>query len=139
VENGSNTLQEKILKSIDLLRSQGVNKIYKSNCSKYKFQIEIAKKLSNIYLHLGKNSEYFFHHPTHVLRHIGAHYWLSKTNYNYGIISEVGGWHTIDELKKSYGQIPPEKSNLVYFKKLIFDQFYYFIHIDWFVNKSMNI
>jgi len=44
-----------------------------------------------------------------VLRHIGAHYWLSKTNYNYGIISEVGGWNTIDELKKSYGQIPPEK------------------------------
>lgn len=36
-------------------------------------------------------------------------YWLSKTNYNYGIIAEVGGWHTIDELKKSYGQIPPEK------------------------------
>jgi len=34
---------------------------------------------------------------------------LSKTNYNYGIIAEVGGWHTIDELKKSYGQIPPEK------------------------------
>jgi len=21
----------------------------------------------------------------------------------------VGGWYTIDELKKSYGQIPPEK------------------------------
>lgn len=34
---------------------------------------------------------------------------LSKTNYNYGIIAEVGGWHTIDEIKKSYGQIPPEK------------------------------
>ena len=45
----------------------------------------------------------------YVLRHLGAHYWLSKTNYNYGIIAEVGGWHTIDELKKSYGQIPPEK------------------------------
>ena len=34
---------------------------------------------------------------------------LSKTKYNYGIIAEVGGWYTIDELKKSYGQIPPEK------------------------------
>ena len=41
-------------------------------------------------------------------RHLGAHYWLAKTDYNYGIIAEVGGWHTIDELKKSYGQIPPE-------------------------------
>ena len=48
-------------------------------------------------------------YATHALRHLGAHYWLSKTNYNYGIIAEVGGWHTIDELKKSYGQIPPEK------------------------------
>ena len=38
-----------------------------------------------------------------------SEYWLAKTDYNYGIIAEVGGWHTIDELKKSYGQIPPEK------------------------------
>jgi len=38
-----------------------------------------------------------------------VHYWFSKTNYNYGIIAEIGGWNTIDELKKSYGQIPPEK------------------------------
>jgi len=67
------------------------------------------KKLSQIYKHLGRNTNYFLQHATHVLRHIGAHYWLSKTNYNYGIISEVGGWNTIDELKKSYGQIPPEK------------------------------
>jgi len=52
---------------------------------------------------------YFQHHPSHALKHLGAHYWLAKTDYNYGIIAEVGGWHTIDELKKSYGQIPPEK------------------------------
>ena len=32
-----------------------------------------------------------------------------QNHYNYGIIAEVGGWHTIDELKKSYGQILPEK------------------------------
>ncbi len=48
-------------------------------------------------------------HWCNTLRHLGAHYWLAKTNYNYGIIAEIGGWHTIDELKKSYGQIPPEK------------------------------
>jgi len=96
-------------KSLDLLRSRGVTKIHESNISRYKFQIEINQKLSQIYRHLGKNTEYFLQHSTHALRHIGAHYWLSKTNYNYGIISEVGGWNTIDELKKSYGQIPPEK------------------------------
>lgn len=43
------------------------------------------------------------------MRHIGAHYWLEKKDYNYGIVSEIGGWNTIDELKKSYGQIPPER------------------------------
>ena len=101
--------REDTQKSIDLLRSRGVLKIYESNPPLHRFQKEISKKLIQIYKHLGKNSDYFLHHPSHVLRHIGAHYWLSKTNYNYGIISEVGGWNTIDELKKSYGQIPPEK------------------------------
>ena len=101
--------REDTQKSIDLLRARGISKIYESDDSKYKFKNEINEKLSQIYKHLGKNAEYFLHHSTHVLRHIGAHYWLSKTNYNYGIISEVGGWNTIDELKKSYGQIPPEK------------------------------
>jgi len=36
-------------------------------------------------------------------------YWLAKKNFNYGLVSEIGGWNTIDELKKSYGMIPPEK------------------------------
>jgi len=95
--------------SIDLLRDRGCNKIYESKLSREGFQVEIREKLIQIYKHLGKNTHYFMHHHTHVLRHIGAHYWLSKTNYNYGIIAEIGGWNTIDELKKSYGQIPPEK------------------------------
>ena len=96
-------------RSIDLLSSRGSNKIYESSLSKRKFQYEMNEKLSQIYVHLGKTSKYYSLHATHVLRHLGAHYWLSKTNYNYGIISEVGGWNTIDELKKSYGQIPPER------------------------------
>jgi hypothetical protein len=95
--------------SIDLLKSRGYNTIFESELSKSKFKKDIHKKLFLIYKHLGKTENYFSSHATHVLRHIGAHYWLSKTNYNYGIISEVGGWNTIDELKKSYGQIPPEK------------------------------
>ncbi len=51
----------------------------------------------------------FLNHPTHALRHIGAQHWLAKKDFNYGLVSEIGGWHTIDELKKSYGMIPPEK------------------------------
>lgn len=95
--------------SLDLLRARGCNKIYESKLSRNAFQVDIREKLVQIYKHLGKNTHYFLNHSTHVLRHIGAHYWLSKTNYNYGIIAEIGGWNTIDELKKSYGQIPPEK------------------------------
>lgn len=57
---------------------------------------------------------YFFDKPTHTLRHIGAHYWLAKTDYDYGIVAEFGGWMTIDELKKSYGAMPPE----IKYKKL---------------------
>ena len=42
--------------------------------------------------------------------HLGPHYWLTKTNTTIGVIAEVGGWHTIDELKKNYDQISPKES-----------------------------
>ena len=83
--------------------------IFESKLAETPFKTKITQNISEIYAHLGKKEPYFSHHPSHALRHLGAHYWLAKTNYNYGIIAEVGGWHTIDELKKSYGQIPPEK------------------------------
>ena len=95
-------------KSLELIK-KNCNRIYNSKLTEYSFKKRINKDLSEIYQHLGKNEPYFHQHPSHVLRHLGAQYWLSKTNYNFGIIAEVGGWHTIDELKKSYGQIPPEK------------------------------
>jgi hypothetical protein len=96
-------------KSLELLKSRKCDRIFESALSEYPFRLKIHNELLEIYSHLGKNDSYFLHHSSHALRHLGAHYWLSKTNYNYGIIAEVGGWHTIDELKKSYGQIPPEK------------------------------
>ncbi len=96
-------------KSLELIKTRNCTKIFESKLPESSFKKRMYHELSEIYHHLGKNETYFHHHPSHVLRHIGAHYWLSKTNYNYGIIAEVGGWHTIDELKKSYGQIPPEK------------------------------
>jgi hypothetical protein len=40
---------------------------------------------------------------------LGAHYWLTKKNYNYELVTVIGGWNTIDELRKSYGELPPEK------------------------------
>ncbi len=49
------------------------------------------------------------HHTRMFLGALVPHYWLSKTNCNYGIIAEIRGWNIIDKSKKSYGQIPPEK------------------------------
>lgn len=96
-------------KSLDLLKNRGGQRIHKNDIPRYKFTENISSCLKQIYSHLGKQTHYFQHHPTHALRHIGAYYWLSKTDYNYGLIAEIGGWNTMDELKKSYGQIPPER------------------------------
>ncbi len=96
-------------KSIDLLKQRGGTRIYESQKPEYEFFKEIAAQLVLVYKHLEKTNSYFLKHQTHVLRHIGAHYWLSKKDYNYGLVSEIGGWNTMDELKKSYGLIPPEK------------------------------
>jgi len=95
--------------SLDLLKNREGQRIHENNIPKYKFTENISSHLKQVYKHLGKQAYYFQHRPTHALRHIGAHYWLSKTDYNYGLIAEIGGWNTMDELKKSYGQIPPEK------------------------------
>ncbi len=96
-------------KSLNLLKKREGQRIHENNIPKYKFIENISLHLREIYKHLGKQASYFQYHPTHALHHIGAHYWLSKTDYNYGLIAEIGGWNTMDELKKSYGQIPPEK------------------------------
>lgn len=95
-------------KSIDLLKSRGGTRIYESGESRSSFVKTISSNMREVYAFLGK-TEYFESHPTHALRHIGAHYWLAKKDYNYGLVALIGGWNTIDELRKSYGEMPPEK------------------------------
>jgi hypothetical protein len=95
-------------KSIDILKARGADRIFESRIAKRNFRRQINDSLREIYKHLGKSS-YFEEHPTHALRHIGAHYWLAKRRYSYGLVAMIGGWNTIDELRKSYGEIPPEK------------------------------
>src|SRR5574340_99483 len=95
-------------KSIDLLKSRGGTRIYESGQVYYRFTTKISKCMREIYAFLGK-TEYFENHPTHALRHIGAHYWLAKKDYNYGLVAMIGGWNTIDELRRSYGEMPPEE------------------------------
>lgn len=115
--------------SIDNHKSKGNYLIFdlKKWKSVGKFEKHLKEVLIDLYIHLGKilnieelrgkrkqkiknTGNYWFDHAIHVLRHVGAHYWLAKGNYaNHVIVAEIGGWHTIDEMIKSYGKIPPEK------------------------------
>jgi len=110
VASGTSTSQDKTpKKSIDLLKSRGGTKIHEYKIPKYLFKRQISKEIALVFQSIGKTNQYFQNHPTHALRHIGAQHWLAKKDFNYGLVSEIGDWHTIDELKKSYGMIPPEK------------------------------
>lgn len=106
-------------KSIDLLKSRGGAYIYEQHKYYYSTDRRLKAFLRELYRFLGKefthlerqndtSTGYFMTHPFHVLRHIGAHYWLIKKKYNFGLVAKLGGWHTIDELKNSYGEMPPE-------------------------------
>ena len=106
-------------KSIDLLKSRGGAYIYEQHKYYYSTDRRLKAFLRELYKFLGKefthlerqndtSTGYFMTHPFHALRHIGAHYWLIKKKYNFGLVAKLGGWHTIDELKNSYGEMPPE-------------------------------
>jgi Mn-dependent DtxR family transcriptional regulator len=95
-------------KSIDLLKARNGTRIYEVRIYKLTFRKQMSQSLVEIYRQIGKKN-YFEDRPTHTLRHVGAHYWLARKNYNYGLVALIGGWHTIDELRKSYGEMPPEK------------------------------
>jgi len=110
--------REETQKSIDLVKSRG-GFIYENHDSKQATTEELKIQLKQIFKHIGKEyqhlkfpndktSGYYMNHPFHALRHIGAHYWLSKKQYNFGLVAKLGGWNTIDELKNSYGEMPPE-------------------------------
>jgi len=95
-------------KSIEMAKSKGYSKLWNDKEDvKYKAYNRLSEQLKEIYKHLDKTQHYFYEHAFHSLRHIGAHYWLRKTNYNYGFVAMIGGWNVIDELKKSYGEMPP--------------------------------
>lgn len=99
--------------SIDALKARHGIKIYDVNADKkFKksiFKDKINSQMIEIFLYLGLTNLYFYEHTNHVLRHIGAHYWLALLDYDYGRVAMIGGWNTIDELRKSYGEMPADK------------------------------
>ena len=113
--------------SLDFLKNKNGTKIYENpdRLTKAKFEESIKQQLIDLYIYLGKitnieelkakrkegyrtTGNFWFDRPIHSLRHIGGQWHLLKTKYNYGYVAVLGGWHTIDELKKSYGEMPPE-------------------------------
>lgn len=105
--------------SIDAVKEKGTGFIYENHTSHQATTQELKKQLKEVFKFIGKefahlkfpndkSSGYYMNHPFHALRHIGAHYWLSKKQYNFGLVAKLGGWNTIDELKNSYGEMPPE-------------------------------
>jgi len=66
-----------------------------------------------IYRLAGIKEEYFYIMQVHALRHVGAHYWLNRTNYNHGIVSKIGGWKSVQTLIDCYGQ--PDENYIINF------------------------
>ncbi len=96
--------------SIDDLKKKGINRLNEEELPKSKLDKKIRTALLDLYKYLGKDSihkGYFMEHYFHVLRHVGAHYWLRKTSYNHSVVALVGGWNIVQELVDSYGATPP--------------------------------
>jgi len=97
--------------SIDDLKKKGINRLNEEELPKSKLDQKIKTSLLDLYKYLGKDTihgGYFMDHYFHVLRHVGAHYWLRKTGYNHSVVAKVGGWNIVQELVDSYGEIPPD-------------------------------
>ncbi len=100
---------KELQESIDDLKKKGINRLNEEELSKGKLDLKIKTALVDLYEYLGKatiHQGYFTSHWFHVLRHVGAHYWLRKTEYNHSVVAIVGGWKIVQELIDSYGAVP---------------------------------
>ena len=68
----------------------------------------LQKLFKKCYNDVGLSDPYWRLRPFHSIRHIFAHYWLRKTNFNYEQVAKQGHWGATTELKRSYGQLPNE-------------------------------
>jgi len=88
-------VDEDLQKSIDDLKKKGINRLNEKEMPRHQLDLKIRTALLDLYKFLGKETVhdgYFMKHWFHVLRHVGAHYWLRKTEYNHGVVAIVGGW-----------------------------------------------
>lgn len=70
----------------------------------------IGAVLKDAYRNSGIDEEYFYIHPVHALRHVGAHYWLARPEvaYNHTLVAKIGGWKSPQTLIDCYGELPEE-------------------------------
>ena len=83
------------------------NKTQISKAMIHQFLTQISPYLKAAYKHAGVTDEYAYFKPFHFLRHTGAHLWLMRTNYDYGLVAELG-WEDINTLRQVYGGMPPQ-------------------------------
>lgn len=104
-------------KSIDLVKKRSSYVI--ENRGKTYPTAEIYPKLKQTYIKFGldkidrrfeeiSESSYFMAHASHALRHCGAQLWLDATNWHVEFVASMG-WHTTEELIKSYGRMDAQR------------------------------
>lgn len=71
---------------------------------------DIHEELRECYKAIEANSEYFFYHPIHALRHVGCQRLLRmpKINYNRAVVAVLGGWEAEKTLEDHYGAVPDD-------------------------------
>lgn len=105
--------------SIDKVRERGGEFVVEKRMGQTMFTTHFGGIFRELWIYLGKEklhlanpedetSGYFMKHSIHALRHIGAHFHLRKSRYNFGLVASIGGWKKIDELKDSYGELPDD-------------------------------
>jgi len=72
-----------------------------------KFQRRMSKKLKEAYRKAGVTEPYAYKKCFHFLRHTGAHLWLMRTDYDYGLVAQLG-WEDINTLRDCYGGLPSD-------------------------------
>ena len=69
------------------------------------------ERMSQDYLRYGSalGEEYWILKPNHSIRHLFAQLWLSKSDWNFGVVADRGHWETLDVLKDHYGGMNKKK------------------------------
>ncbi len=69
---------------------------------------QVYPELRTAYKSVGLDVEYFYIHPIHALRHVGAQWWLETTGWKRPVVARIGGWLAEKTLEDHYGGVPDD-------------------------------